>query len=327
MSPDLDRNDSSRDERARVDVIYIGATARSGSTIVEHYLAETLGAAAVGETVYLWSRGVESDHRCGCGERFSRCPFWTRVVREGRLLDRHADGLRELWEGQWHRVWAIPRLVLRGRRDGTLAAAADAYEALFRAVAAVSGRATVIESSKHPAFWLFLRLVPRIRLHTLHVVRDSRAVAFSWRRTVVKPELSERKAHMLLIPHWRTAVNWLIINLLYLAIRGRAHRGGFTTLKYEDFATNPEESIERVRERLGFDASLDAARPQSSEHRAVQHSVSGNPVRFDRDRLSHISLDDEWRTSMPRKRQALVTVLSFPLLVTHRYIWRLPRRS
>ena len=308
---------------ARVDVVYVGATARSGSTIIEHHLAEALAAVAIGETVYLWHRGVESDHRCGCGERFSRCPFWTRVIEQGQVLGRHADGLRELWEGQLHRLTAIPRIVLRGRRDRTLAAAADAYDELFRAVAEVGGRAIIVESSKHPAFWLFLRLVPRARLHTLHVIRDSRAVAFSWRRKVVRPESSfQRTEHMLLIPHWRTALNWLVVNLLYLAIRRRPHHGEFVTLRYEDFATNPEASIDRVRARLGLAGEGERSGRPSGADGTLHHSVSGNPVRFDPDRLAHISLDDEWRSAMPLRFRALVTVLSLPLLVGQGYVRR-----
>src|SRR3569623_2074282 len=36
---------------------------------------------AVGELRFLWQRGVIEDRLCGCGERFSACPFWAEVMR------------------------------------------------------------------------------------------------------------------------------------------------------------------------------------------------------------------------------------------------------
>lgn len=35
---------------------------------------------AAGEVRYLWQRGLLEDRWCGCGERFTRCPFWQDVL-------------------------------------------------------------------------------------------------------------------------------------------------------------------------------------------------------------------------------------------------------
>jgi hypothetical protein len=185
----------------------------------------------------------------------------------------------------------------------------------------VSGRIVVVESSKEPAFWLFLRFVPNIRVHTLHVVRDSRAVAFSWRRRLLRPELAFlRVEYMGVLPYWKSALKWLAVNLVFLTVRGRAHAGSFTTVRYEDFTASPESSLARLLERLGVDAP--DASEASGNPSLPQHSVSGNPVRFQPERLSRIALDEEWRHSMPRRAQALVATLTLPLLVLYGYLGR-----
>jgi Sulfotransferase family len=311
-----------------IDIIYIAGAGRSGSTIIENRIATMLGVPAVGETVYLWHHGVVDDQRCGCGEPFSECPFWTAVMQQGNLQD-HSEVLQRFWDDRLHGLRAIPRILLLGRRDKTFTEIARAYAALFSALAAVSGSTMLIDSSKEPGFWLFLRLVPGIRVKTVHVVRDSRAVAFSWRRLVVKPELvTQRIEHMGLIPSWKTAIKWNTVNLIFSVARGRPHRNSYASIRYEDFAANPDQALAEVLKKLDLNSPVTTASGVAGgstlQRSTLQHSVSGNPVRFEESRLSKIKVDDEWKRSMPRMMRTVVTMLSFPLLVAYGY---LPARS
>ncbi len=282
----------------------------------------------MGETVYLWNRGVLSDHRCECGEPFSRCSFWTDVMDQARIHELYSVAFERMWEQRSHSLRAIPRLLIRGRRDPNFHAAASAWGALFRAIAGVAGSTIVIESSKEPAFWLFLRLVPNIRVRTVHVVRDSRAVAFSWHRRPVRPELAHQRVELMgVVPYWKSAIKWSVVNLVFMTFRGRLHRGAFMTVKYEDFARSPDSCLSTIERRLGLEpASTATPRPRSEPHLA-QHSVSGNPVRFEPDRLAKVSLDREWRSSMPRRARALVAVLTLPLLIAYGYVGKEASRA
>ena len=60
-------------------VLFVGGLGRSGSTLLELLLAQSADVCAVGEVVHLWERALGADERCGCGERFTACPFWPRV--------------------------------------------------------------------------------------------------------------------------------------------------------------------------------------------------------------------------------------------------------
>ena len=60
-------------------VLYLGGLGRSGTTLVERLLGELPNVCALGEVVHLWQRDIVDDERCGCGESFSRCAFWTAV--------------------------------------------------------------------------------------------------------------------------------------------------------------------------------------------------------------------------------------------------------
>src|SRR5438270_11044874 len=61
-------------------VLYLAGTGRSGSTLLARILDRNDGVFAAGELRYFWQRGLLEDRLCGCGEPFSRCPFWSEVM-------------------------------------------------------------------------------------------------------------------------------------------------------------------------------------------------------------------------------------------------------
>ena len=89
-------------------ILYVGSYGRSGSTLLGRVLAEAPGTVCLGETRYVWSRGLLDNAQCGCGVPFRSCPFWTAVGVEAfdgwaavdaeRLseLDRQTNLLRAL---------------------------------------------------------------------------------------------------------------------------------------------------------------------------------------------------------------------------------------
>jgi hypothetical protein len=49
------------------------------------------------------------------------------------------------------------------------------------------------------------------------------------------------------------------------------------------------------------------------------HTVTGNPVRFDRG-PTRLRDGQGWRTGLPARRRALVTAAAWPLLARYRYL-------
>src|SRR5499427_9656408 len=60
-------------------VVYIAGSGRSGSTMLERVLGEIPGFVNVGELIDLFRHVARHGERCGCGELFADCPFWTSV--------------------------------------------------------------------------------------------------------------------------------------------------------------------------------------------------------------------------------------------------------
>lgn len=308
-------------------VLYIGALGRSGTTVLERVVGQLPDACSVGELVHLWRRGVLDDERCGCGEQFSGCPFWTEVGARafGGWTPELALRMEEL-RPRLDRTRFIPRLLAPGLLARThcaeLAEYTDTYLRLYRAIADVAGGAVVIDSSKHSSLAFVLRREPALDLRVVHVVRDSRGVAYSWTKEVRRPEAGDESLMTRYSPT-RSAALWVGHNLFF----GLLARLGTRTrrLRYEDFVARPEAAL---RELAAFaDIPLPAAGLEFLDHATVtlspSHTVAGNPMRFRTGPLQ-LRRDDAWRTELPSGDRRLVSALTAPLLAWYGY---LPRRA
>jgi hypothetical protein len=303
-------------------VLYVGGSARSGSTLLERMLARIPGYCSVGEVVFIWERGLKRNDRCGCGERFLDCEFWTRV----------GDGAFGGWQGV--DVDAFIRLRaevdrhrnldrLSGlRKPGTLAPAMSAYaeitDSLYRAIAEVSGAPVIIDSSKHVSYALVLRDLGSVELRLVHLVRRSHGVAYSWSKRVTKPDVGDGTTYMSVHSSSWSMGLWVADNLLYEALARRVPLA--TCLRYEDLVAEPRRELERIGRELalplvesafGFVDDTSIVLPST-------HALSGNPMRSRESVV--LRDDDEWRTAMSKVQRASISVATWPLLKHYGYV-------
>jgi hypothetical protein len=143
----------------------------------------------------------------------------------------------------------------------------------------------------------------------LHVVRDPRAVAYSWSHRSGSPpsELA-------------TAGEWLAFSSLGEAVKWRLGSGRSMVLRHEDFAERPGASLERV---LRFVGAAGTSIPLSGpDRRTVEfgenHTVAGHWTRFNRG-ATELRLSTEWRSKQQRGQRLLVTGVTLPLLPRYGY--------
>ena len=314
-----------RSSPVKTRVLLIGGTGRSGSTLLERIVGQVGGFFAAGELIHIWERSFRENYLCGCGESFADCPFWKAVVQAAFGDSGNVDipaiiSLQRSVSRQRH----LPRLVLPSLRNRqheiSLARFRELLGRLYRAIQQVSGAAVIIDSSKSPVYGLILDGVENIDLYIVHIVRDSRAVAYSWTKKKLMPTSKGRSTYQSRYSPAKGALIWLWWNLLLEGFRRR--RGRYLRMRYEDLVRRPRDSISRMLSLLGTPqtGSLQWLDDDAIELR-TNHTVSGNPMRFARGKV-RLKLDDEWRLRMRKSHKWLVTAVTGPLLVRYGYIWR-----
>ena len=312
--------------KEKAKVVFIGGYGRSGSTLLDRMLGQVEGFFSAGELGHIWDRGFGDNQLCGCGAPFAQCPFWKRVIEEAFGGLEHVDegelkGLQRSLERMRH----IPKLIFPRLRPHTYSRALSEYvevlERLYMAIHSMSGCEFIIDSTKNPARAFLLLEVPRVELYVVHLVRDSRAVAFSWQRKKRRPEIYWKEEYMPRYNPLRSAWEWNWVNLL-IHLWGRSNPHRYALVRYEDLVNKPAQTLDRLLNRLGTDVKrLNFIKGREMVW-DVNHTVSGNPIRFLHGKVE-LQEDVKWRKLMAVSQRFIVTSITFPLLMEYKYFPRL----
>jgi hypothetical protein len=316
----------SRQAPGPVPLVFVGGIGRSGSTLLDRMLGRLPGVVSVGELVHIWERGLAENNLCGCGARFRSCPFWRRVGEEAfggwdaLDVDEVLAAKESVDRTRYVPLACLPWLVPPYR--ARLIRYLDLLDRLYRAVHQVAGPGQlVVDASKHASHAFLLRRLPGVDLRVVHLVRDSRGVAFSWTRPRRRLEVVDREAMMDTKAPLRLSARWLTHNALFHLL-GRL---GVVTLRlrYESLVRQPTVELSRLLDQLGRPAApgeLDFIGDGWVEL-GTSHALAGNPMRFHQGRVP-LRLDEEWRDKLSRTQRLLTVASSWPLLARYGYLRR-----
>jgi hypothetical protein len=309
----------SRDRDHRPRVLLVTGFGRSGTTLINSILGSTPGVFAAGEVRFLWERGLVEGRRCGCGELIQQCPVWGTVLEKafGSAPDLDPEALvaedRRVMRTRHLPLMLASRLV-GDRLMRRLHVLPDALTATYRSLQEVTGASLIVDTSKPPSFGYVLQHLDGIDLRILHVVRDPRAVAYSWTRTKALADGGQR-TEMLRLSPTQSALQWDLWNGAAGWLWGRSDR--YLRLRYEDFADRPQAAVEQISALTGVELAppFTGAREVAT---TTVHTVAGNADRMRSGPLT-VRLDDAWTSELPKGTARRVTALTLPLLARYRY--------
>lgn len=304
-----------------IKVIYIAGNGRSGSTLLARMLGQFDNCISIGEFKHIWQRNLSENQLCGCGEPFDACPFWQQVFSEADIK-QDPDQLKTM-QAKVDRMRYLPNLLCPNRVfRQQIDEFGSIVEAIFRAIQKTSGRQVIVDSSKEISRLFLYNALPQIELYVIHLVRDSRGVAFSWQRKRVRPEITERVVYMHRYSAGTTAFRWLGWNLLIHGFsRMINHKNLF--LRYEDLILDPKTTLQQIVTKFGLEQTdLSFVQGQQFVLTTEDHTVAGNPNRFQKGTML-LQLDLEWRQAMKERDQWVVTGLTWPLLLKYGYLGKM----
>lgn len=303
---------------ARCKVLYLAGWQRSGSTILSNILGQLPGFFSAGEIYYLWHHARKDTVLCGCGAPFCECGLWSEVMK--RAFGETGVDPDRMWQlgVEGLRTRNLPRFVFaepRRRILDSLSEYAENTDALYSAIADTTGCDVIVDSSKWPQYGMLLSERPALDVYVLHLVRDPRAVAYSWQRRRSRADRGGG-AFMRRTPGSSSA-RWLAWNAATEAFWAR-RPDRYMFVRYEDFVAEPAGTVRLILDMLGkrsLNVDVSADREVFLD---VCHTVDGNPVRLQKG-LVRLEKDVEWETAMEVRTKLAVTSMTLPLLLRYHY--------
>lgn len=276
---------------------------------------------------YVWDRGFRKNQLCGCGEPFRSCSFWNAVFdrEHGEQRLRNVVERATALESSVARIrhtplLAFPYLMPRSY-EASFREYVEIWDSVYQSVFAVSGKEVILESSKRPLYGWLASHIPSVNLKVVHLVRDSRGVAYSWQRKKRRPEIHDREAYMRQQEPVGVAVRWNARNLAAHAFNARGVP--YRRVYYEELAARPAKVLNELRAFVNGSVDADNRVPEDKVNFTVprSHMISGNPIRFDGERV-HVRPDMTWRREMKTADKWKVSLLTGPLLAGYGYdLW------
>jgi Sulfotransferase family len=300
-----------RKKKDNLRVIFILGYTRSGSTLLEQLLSVAPGTVAVGELTYLWSKRVRNETYCGCSSKWMNCPFWKSILDALPSRDFAEDRSPDAPQ-----FWRFFRdLIRKGHPsdDQHYQRFLDQIESVYLAIHDRTGCRVIVDSSKEPFFGLAVSNT-KLNVTFVHLVRDSRGTAFSWKKAKARMELG-KDAFMPQFPAYWSALAWVANNLQAEILRMR--RCQSSILRYEDLVDNPSLEVNKVLNEVG----CPSISPDQNGifHAPMSHGIWGNPSRWSSVDGVKVIKDERWVTELSTVDFTLSTLISAPLLKWYGY--------
>jgi hypothetical protein len=317
--PPSPQSTSKTETDAPLRVLYIMGAGRSGSTVLDTILGNHPEIVSVGELCNLHRSGWQSNEYCACGQPGSDCGFWSQVrqrweARTGASIADYIQLQREIEDfgpRQWLKLgW--DRLQRTSRCQQYLDQTLQVYEA----IAHVSGKRIIVDSSKTPIRAALLARIPALDVRMLHLVRDCRAVAWSRKKAFNQDMKAGITRATRPRPVWYSAAFWTLVNVLSASVT-QFQRDKSLLVRYEDFVMQPDQVLGRISELADVDLSQVARAITSGAALDVGHTIAGNRMRMSGS--VKLRADLEWTTMLPSRERRMCWKIAGCLLQQYHY--------
>lgn len=294
-------------------VLYVTGMTRCGSTMIGNVLNEVPGVVHLGELHFLWRNGIlgaGTNSTCGCGEPLRDCPLWSDVL-VGDVADRDlAMAMTAVQDKRFHARHTLARCAeSRGLRPAPadVSWSTGVTRDVYHAVADRCAARVIVDSSKYPAEAAALCGRHDLDVRVLHVVRDPRATAFSYRKD---------KSYVRRMGAARSTATWWAVNAAsdLLALQGR---GKYLRLRHEDFGAAPHRMVTEIMRFVGI-TGTNPVDPAGHVDLGDNHTVTGNPDRLHRGQVA-IRCDERWQSELGWRARLLATAGAWPHLGRYGY--------
>jgi len=215
-----------------------------------------------------------------------------------------------------HNVFPLLNPLSKKFHSGEFQLYLKVLEELYLSIADGANSNVIVDSSKFPMYGEILNFLPGFEVYTIHIIRDPRAVAFSWMHPKKDPDPNS-KGFIPPINPLLSSGRWVYWNVA-AALLGLFHPDRYLRIRYEDLARDPQFYLQEILNLVNESESSVSVIRENVVNVQKMHAFGGNPSRYENGNIA-IKKDERWRKTMPISAKILVSVLTLPLLLYFNY--------
>lgn len=299
----------------RNHIIYIMGHSRSGSTILNIMLGTLDNVAAAGETGNFYRSALLNDEFCSCGERFSKCEFWSPIknsvqqklttqVSEYIAYSRQVENWRNLlFPGRMKRLDLSEKDYI------------NSADYLYKTIFEKASASTLVDASKDPMRFHWLRKNDKYAFTLLHIVRDPRAVCWSQMQSF-KKDLSSGLERDFKGKSIASTIKSLYVNA-YTCERMKRKESNHLTINYDQLACGDTQPLTDIGRITGL--NVDALQLKVTQRKELVqfHNAAGNRLRMNKSIT--VNYDNSWKTGLSKLQYLVITLVTLPLLFKYKF--------
>lgn len=221
----------------QIKVVYIGGVEHNGSTFLGVALGNHPQIVCVGELSSQARLGWLDNECCACGLSIKDCQFWTDVKEEWmQSTEAEINSLIKI-EREFDFRRRLPNAILQ---KYVRSSSFDEYSwytsALLNAVRQISGKSIIVDTSKRYSRAIALSFVPSVDLRVIHLIRDSRGVAYSWSKSI----RAQKRGWL------DSSLRWNINNIAFEYVNRVLGEKRVRRIRYEDLLSDPVGVMEEI---------------------------------------------------------------------------------
>jgi len=268
-----------RDRQHNIPVIYILSSGHAGSTLLGLLLGSHSQICSIGEVHTINDKNTV----CTCGKHPSEGLFWKELTK---TLPDHSIKIhkkkKDFLLSKGNPYYMETGEVINTQKYREL------YKSIYRYALEKSGKAVIVSSASLERVEV-LADDPEIEPIVVHLVRDGRAVTWSYMKKYGKP--------------FSAMMRWFGANIKAEIVKKRLAKGKAVYITYEELVDYQKEALEKIlrQVKLTFEPSMLEFR--NHEH----HQIGGNRMRFSRS--NEIKKDKSWRQKLPLRTRWIFNIL------------------
>tara|TARA_X000000950_G_scaffold41103_1_gene44825 strand:+ start:14827 stop:15693 length:867 start_codon:yes stop_codon:yes gene_type:complete len=272
-------------------IIFIIGAPRSGSTYFDQFLGSFEGIFSCGET----NRGMHELRSgisiCSCGLGIDNCSFWGSVFKNINTEDNNFVQIIKKYNTKNRLFHFLNKNKMNNVRNY--------MSKFYNSVSNISGCNVLIDSSKDPIYAQVLSKIENFEPYFIHLVRDPRAVAYSWTKKKNDPK---KNRNMKTFTPLYTTFKWCYYNL-FSFLFFKNHKN-YIQLQYEDLEGKDLQKL--LKKHINEDLDL-------LKENLIFHNLNGNPDGSKRKVQEDFNVDKKWVGKVGYFTNLLIVLIAMPV--------------